>query len=162
MKRMTRTSASAILPMMAAMLVGGGCASTGRTGGANTSHAEIPQLLQRQAAAWNRGDINGFMDGYWRSPLLTFSSTGKITRGWQPMFDRFRGSYPDKSIMGTLTFSDLEVTDLGTDSALVLGRWRIVGKEPDAGAFSLVMRRLDNRWVIIHDHTSRDEADKSH
>jgi beta-aspartyl-peptidase (threonine type) len=87
---------------------------------------------------------------------LTFSSGGKLTRGWQTMFVRFRESYVDKGSMGTLSFGDLEVTDLGTDSALVLGRWRLVGKNPDSGAFSLVMRRVGGVWAIIHDHTSRD------
>ncbi len=132
-----------------------GCASTGGERNAVPSHREIPRLLENQATAWNRGDLEGFMAGYWRSPDLTFSSGGKLTRGWQPMLDRFRESYPDKSTMGKLTFSDLEITDVGSNAALVLGRWRVEGDEPDSGAFSLVLRRDDGQWVIIHDHTSR-------
>jgi len=138
-------------------LAGLGCASTGGAKSAMASHNEIPRVLEGQAAAWNKGDLEGFMGGYWRSPDLTFSSGGKLTRGWQPMLDRFREHYADKSAMGKLTFSDLEVTDLGADSAMVLGRWRVEAKEQSSGAFSLVMRRIDGQWVVIHDHTSSDK-----
>ncbi len=142
-----------------------GCASSSKHGHpANTSRrsadssekAEITRVLDRQAAAWNDGDIEGFMKGYWRSLQLSFSAGGKVTRGFEPTLQHFRTSYPDKAAMGRLTFSDLEVTLLSSDAALVLGRWQIEGQKPTSGAFSLTMRRIDGHWLIIHDHTSRD------
>jgi beta-aspartyl-peptidase (threonine type) len=152
---MNRNAIGILASTMGVLLTGSGCASTGGAKGATGSHSEIPRVLQGQAVAWNKGDLDGFMAGYRRSPDLTFSSGGKLTRGWQPMLDLFRKSYVEKGSMGKLTFSDLEVTDLGPDSALVLGRWRVEGKDTDSGAFSLVMRRIGGAWVIIHDHTSR-------
>ncbi len=144
-----------------------GCASSNESGGlADTStrsadrsfKAEITRVLDRQAAAWNDGNIERFMDGYWRSQQLSFSSRGKVTRGFEPTLQHFRTSYPDKAAMGCLTFSDLEVTPLCPDAALVLGRWRVDSQTPTSGAFSLAMRRIDGHWLIIHDHTSRDAS----
>ena len=96
------------------------------------------------------------MEPYWRSPDLTFSSGGKVTRGWQATLDSYRKRYPTREAMGHLTFGDLEITELGRGAALVLGRWQLDRNEPVGGAFSLVLRRKGSRWVIVHDHTSRD------
>lgn len=109
-----------------------------------------------QAEAWNRGDVEGYMDGYWRSPSLTFSSRGNVTRGFDATLQRYRSAYPDKAAMGQLTFSDLEITSLCTHVALVLGRWKLEGEKPASGAFSLTMQLIDSQWLIVHDHTSRD------
>ena len=116
---------------------------------------DIRSVLDRQASAWNRGDIATFMDAYDRSAELTFSSSGKVTRGWQPTLDNYFRRYPTREAMGRLTFSELEVTKLGDASALVLGRWELDRKDPVGGVFTLVFRREGGRWVIIHDHTSR-------
>jgi beta-aspartyl-peptidase (threonine type) len=118
--------------------------------------AQIEAVLSRQVEAWNRGDVETYMEGYWRSPELTFSSRGKVTRGYEPTLEHYRRSYPDKATMGTLTFSELEITPLCPHTALVLGRWRIEGHKPAGGAFSLTMQRIDSHWLIVHDHTSRD------
>ena len=117
---------------------------------------EIEQTLARQDAAWNTGDVEEFMDAYWRSPELTFCSGGRVTRGWQPTLEGYRTRYPDRAAMGRLSFTDLEITPLGDMAALVLGRWHLDRAEPVGGMFTLVMRKEDGRWVIIHDHTSRD------
>lgn len=119
---------------------------------------EIQTVLTRQADAWNRGDVEGYMEGYWRSPALTFSSRGKVTRGFEPTTEYFRKSYPDKAAMGKLTFSDLEIMQLCPHVALVLGRWTLEGVKPASGAFSLTMQHIDGQWLIIHDHTSRDAS----
>lgn len=132
-----------------------GCISR-RIAGQAAHASDAATVLYQQAAAWNAGDIEEFMEGYWRSPNLTFSAGGKITRGWEPTLEHFRTAYPDRATMGNLTFSDLEVTQLCPDAALVLGRWRLEGAKPASGAFSLTMRHIDGRWVIVHDHTSRD------
>ncbi len=117
--------------------------------------AQIKQLMTAQVAAWNRGDLEGFMDTYWKSEKLTFSAGGNTTRGWQATWDRYRRRYPDKKTMGQLTFSDLEFTQLGPAAALVLGKWKLK-REQDTphGNFSVVMQKLDGKWVIIHDHSS--------
>lgn len=117
----------------------------------------IPITLQQQSEAWNRGDVDGFMSAYWRSPDLTFASGGEVTRGFEDTLERYRRKYPTPEAMGRLTFSDLEIRRLGKDSAMVLGRWRLERTEPVGGLFTLVMQRMGDRWVIIHDHTSRAE-----
>ena len=113
-------------------------------------------MLEQQAQAWNAGDIDAFMAPYWHSPDLTFSSGGKVTRGWQATLDRYHQRYPTREAMGRLTFSDIEVTQPGPNVALVLGRWRLERAEPIGGGFSLVLRKDGGHWVIIHDHTSTD------
>ncbi len=122
---------------------------------------EIRAVLDRQARAWNRGDIATFMDAYDRSPRLTFSSSGKVTRGWQPTLDNYYQRYPTREAMGRLTFSELEVTKLGDAAALVLGRWDLDRGVSVGGVFTLVFRREAGRWVIIPDHTSRSPPDSS-
>lgn len=119
---------------------------------------DIRAVLEAQAAAWNKGDIDGFMRGYWESDELTFSSGGTVTRGWNATLRRYRTRYATRDKMGQLTFSDLEVRMLGDDAALVLGRWQLRRKEDaPGGIFTLVFRRMAGRWLIIHDHTSSDE-----
>lgn len=122
---------------------------------------EIRSVLDRQASAWNRGDIATFMDAYERSPRLTFSSSGKVTRGWQPTLDNYYQRYPTREAMGRLTFSELAITKLGDAAALVLGRWDLDRGDPVGGVFTLVFRYETGRWVIIHDHTSRTPPDAS-
>lgn len=117
----------------------------------------VTAILTAQAAAWNRGDIDAFMKHYWKSDRLTFSSAGKTTRGWTRTKADYKRRYPSRASMGRLSFSKIEVTPLGDSAALVLGRWRLQRKhEPVGGNFSLLFRRIDGRWVIVHDHTSRD------
>ncbi len=117
-------------------------------------------VLEHQAAAWNRGDIDAFMDTYWKSDRLTFSSGGKTTRGWQATLERYKKRYPDRQAMGSLRFEKLEVTLLSPDAALVLGRWIVTtDTKQAAGNFSLVLRKLKQSWVIIHDHTSLQDKE---
>lgn len=130
-----------------------GCATTGRR---LPTNERIADILGQQSAAWNSGDIEEFMQAYWRSPKLTFSSGGRVTRGWKSTLDHYRIRYPTRETMGHLTFSNLEVLELGDTAALVLGRWRLQREAPVGGAFTLIFRRVAGRWVIIHDHTSRD------
>jgi len=121
--------------------------------GANES--AIRAVLDAQAAAWNRGDVEGYMDGYDRSPKTEFVGGDSITRGWQEVLDRYKKKYDTREKMGTLTFSDLEITLLGKDAALVLGRWRLkrATDEPH-GTFTLLFRKTKSGWRIVHDHSS--------
>ena len=120
----------------------------------------LKRILSEQCDAWNRGDIATFMEAYWKSPDLTFSSGGATTRGWEATRDRYLKRYPDRATMGTLEFSQLEVRMLGDEAALMLGRWQLQREEPDGGNFSLVWQKIDGIWVIIHDHTSVTPAAK--
>ena len=98
------------------------------------------------------------MDHYWKSDALTFSSGGKTTRGWTETLNRYRQRYSTPEKMGHLTMSGLEITPLGEGAALVLGQWSLAREsEPLKGNFSLVLRKIGDRWLIIHDHTSRAE-----
>ena len=118
---------------------------------------QISAVLTAQAKAWNRGDIDAFMEHYWKSDKLTFSSAGKTTRGWAATKANYKRRYPDRKAMGTVTFSNIEVRPVGDSGALVLGRWRLKRKrEPVGGNFSLVFRKIAGQWLIVHDHTSRD------
>ena len=115
----------------------------------------VKSVIVTQAKAWNEGDIDKFMAGYWNSDELTFCSGGKTTRGYQKTLERYKLKYDSPGKMGKLTFSDLEVTLLGDEAALVLGRWRLKRKvdEPN-GNFSLVFRKIGGQWLIVHDHSS--------
>ena len=121
----------------------------------NDSAAAIRAVLEAQAAAWNRGDIEGYMDGYDRSPNTEFVGGDSITRGWQEVLDRYKKRYDTREKMGVLTFSDLRITVLGKDLALVLGRWRLkrAADEPH-GTFTLLFRKTKAGWRIVHDHSS--------
>ncbi len=120
---------------------------------------ELKGNLEKQAASWNCGDIPAFMDAYWHDEKLTFSSGGKTTRGWEATRDQYLKNYPDKQTMGTLKFTELEVQLLDDQAALMLGRWHLTRDQPVGGNFSLVWQKIDGKWLIVHDHSSK-EADK--
>lgn len=127
-----------------------------RSGAARRSaETAIRKVMDDQAAAWNRGDIEGFMRGYWNSPQLVFVSGTNVTRGWQPTLDRYRKRYDSREKMGTLTFSDLEITVLSKDAAVVLGSWALKtnGENPH-GKFTLIFRKFREGWRVVIDHTS--------
>jgi uncharacterized protein (TIGR02246 family) len=120
----------------------------------------IRAVLDAQQEAWNRGDINAFLTGYWHSPDLTFSGSNGIFRGWDAVQARYKKNYPGRSAMGTLDFSNLEFRFLGPNAALVLGHWHLKREKDElGGVFSLVWRRFPEGWRIIHDHTSASPTD---
>ena len=122
---------------------------------ADDSANQIRTVMAAQVTAWNRGDIDGFMEGYARSDTTEFVSGDKLTRGWQTVRDRYRKKYTTREKMGRLTFSDIKVSLLGTDAAWVLGRWQLAGpKDKPHGIFTLLFRRTSAGWRIVHDHTS--------
>ena len=121
----------------------------------------IVTVLTSQQEAWNRGDVDAFLVGYWHSPELTFSGSSGISRGWDGVLARYKKNYPDRAAMGELDFSGLEFRFLGADHALVLGRWHLKREKGEVGGvFSLVWQRFPEGWRIIHDHTSANEAPK--
>lgn len=109
--------------------------------------AEIRAVLDRQVAAWNRGDIDGYMNGYVRSDKLEFVSNGKVTRGWQTVRDRYRKKYNSRAAMGTLKFSHLKITLQSPTLAQVTGRWELRReKDRPHGSFVLTFRRQPEGW----------------
>lgn len=117
--------------------------------------AAVRAVLDAQRDAWNRGDVAGYMDGYARSKHTVFVSGDNVTRGWQTVLERYQKNYNSREKMGTLTFSDLEITPMGNDTAIVLGRWHLQRTNNDPhGRFTLILRRTRQGWRIVHDHTS--------
>ncbi len=115
---------------------------------------DIRAVMNKQAVDWNRGDIPAFMEGYWKSEQLTFVSS-RVTKGWQQTLDNYKKSYPDRSAMGVLKFSDLEITVVSKDAAVVLGSWSLKReKDNPGGKFTLIFRKFKEGWRIVHDHTS--------
>ena len=117
----------------------------------------IVQALTVQTAAWNRGDIPGFMDGYWKSDSLVFIGRQGPTYGWQPTLANYQKNYPSAAAMGQLDFSGLRVSLLAPGVAQVVGRWHLarpVVLGDAQGYFLLVLRQLSGRWVVVADHTN--------
>lgn len=116
---------------------------------------EILAVMARQVDGWNGGSIESFMDGYDRSDSLRFASGGTVTYGWRTMLERYRKSYPTPEKMGTLEFSEITVTVISPAAALVFGRWTLRrADDATSGLFTLVFRKTDRGWRIVHDHTS--------
>lgn len=121
----------------------------------STVAREVTAVLATQAAAWNRGDIEGFMQGYAKTDALRFASGSKVTYGWRATLENYQKGYPDRAAMGTLAFTDLVVTELAPDAVLLFGRWELTReKDKPHGLFTLTFRKMADGWRIIHDHTS--------
>ena len=115
-------------------------------------------VLVAQQDAWNRGDLDGYMAGYVKSPELVFTSGSQVRRGWQETYDKYHAKYGnDPATMGTLAFELLGVQQLGADGAIVLGRWKLTDTPvAGSGVFSVALRRTPEGWRVVHDHTSSD------
>lgn len=128
------------------------------------SHDQVIPVLQAQAEAWNKGDLDSFMQGYIDSPNTSYVSAGKEVRGYAALRERYVSKYGTKrDTMGKLTFSDLDVTQLGQKNALCIGKWHLDrGAEQQAldGMFTLVLEKTSGGWKIMHDHTSLEEPAK--
>lgn len=119
----------------------------------------ITDLLDAQVEAWNTGDINAFMEGYWKSDSLRFASGGSVRRGWETTLERYLNTYPDRDAMGQLTFEDLEMRRLSPQWATVFGRFRLRREPPLedlTGLFTLMFEKREAGWIIVSDHTSAD------
>jgi ketosteroid isomerase-like protein len=117
--------------------------------------AAILTLLNDQTAAWNRGDIEGFMNGYWNSNQTEFVSSEGVSRGWQALLERYRRSYPDRKAMGHLTFSDLEIRVECSTAAYALGEYHLQRENDNpSGVFTLNFRKFPDGWRIVVDHTT--------
>lgn len=121
----------------------------------NKETAAIRKVMDDQAVAWNRGDIDTFMVGYWKSDKLKFVSGDRVTYGWQQTLDNYKLTYSTRALMGTLSFSGLEIDILSRDAAVVLGSWSLAReKDNPKGKFTLIFRKFKEGWRIVMDHTS--------
>lgn len=120
--------------------------------------SEVLAVLKRQESFWNAGDINNFMEDYWKSEELKFIGKAGVVKGWQATKDRYFKSYPDRATMGILNFGIQEIDFMSRKSAWVLGKWRL--KRPEkgdiGGYFTLIFKKIDGKWVVVSDHTSSD------
>ena len=116
---------------------------------------EIQKVMTDQTAAWNRGNIDEFMEGYWKSEEMRFVSDNGFTMGWQGALDRYKKTYDTPEKMGDLTFDDPVIVVLDKNNAYVFGRFTLIRKnDKPTGLFTLIFRRTKDGWKIIHDHTS--------
>ncbi len=116
---------------------------------------EIVQMLQGQEDAWNRGDLDAYMQGYWKSDQLRFVSNGKFRLGWEETRAAYRKNYPNKEARGELSFAIRDIKMLSNSAALVVGRWDLHRvKDAPTGVFTLLVEKIDGRWVITLDHSS--------
>ena len=121
----------------------------------NTDERAIREVLAQQQECWNDGDLECFMEGYWKSDQLVFIGNSGVTYGWQKTLDNYKKSYPDKAAMGKLTFDLIIVEPLSEDFWTVIGRWSLQRSNDNPnGHFSLIFRRLGDDWVIVSDHSS--------
>ena len=122
---------------------------------AKKAEADILAVMDAQTAAWNRGDIDGFMKGYWNSEQLVFVSGDEVSRGWQPTLERYKKNYATREKMGALSFTDVTVELISKDAAVALGSWSLArAADNPKGKFTLIFRKFKDGWRIVHDHTS--------
>jgi ketosteroid isomerase-like protein len=134
-------------------------AARNASGATNTDEAKIRAVLDTQVDAWNRGDVDTFMAGYWKSDQLEFVGASGVTRGYDSVLDRYKKGYPDKTAMGKLSFADLEIHVECANSAYVVGKFQLVReKDSPYGYFTLNFRKFADRWKIIVDHTTAAPA----
>ncbi|MDH3711082.1 MAG: nuclear transport factor 2 family protein [Cyclobacteriaceae bacterium] len=127
------------------------------TFGASSQDAKstILQIMERQQACWNQGDIPCFMNGYWESDSLMFVSKEKVYYGYQNTLERYYKGYPNREAMGTLTFTFISMQPLGADAFYVIGSYHLERTIGDAqGHFTLLWKRIEGEWVIVADHSS--------
>jgi ketosteroid isomerase-like protein len=163
----TRQSVATSIPMKLLKLSGPGPllllalifgVSASMAADATPVQTAVRAVLAEQVKDWNAGNIERFMRGYQPSPTTRFASGGHITLGWQAVLERYQRTYSDKAAMGHLTFSEIDVTVLADDAALVFGRWHLKRDQDEpSGLFTLLFRKTDAGWKIVHDHTSAAE-----
>lgn len=115
----------------------------------------IRQLLDKQTGAWNRGDIDRFMEGYWENDSLMFIGKSGVTYGWTNTLNNYKRGYPDTAAMGKLRFELLTVKRLSDEYYFVVGKWFLQRSIGDVGGhYNLLFRKIKGQWVIIADHSS--------
>jgi len=120
-----------------------------------TSISTIQHAMDEQQKAWNRGDLEGFMDSYWASDSLRFIGKRGITYGWRATLDNYQKSYPGPEAMGKLQFTNLSMELIGDTSAYVIGKWELFrSTDTLSGHYSLLWKNSNGKWLIVADHSS--------
>lgn len=115
----------------------------------------IKKVLSDQVDGWNKGDMDLYMAGYWKSDSLKFIGKNGIQYGWQKTLDGYKKSYPDKATMGILAFDEITIEVLSPCAAFVIGKWTLTRDKGNIGGiFTLLLKKIDGQWVIVCDHTS--------
>jgi ketosteroid isomerase-like protein len=136
-------------PLVIVMLI-----VTGTVAYSQKGVTQVKENMKVQEEAWNRGDLNGFMEYYWKHDSLKFIGSKGVTYGWQNTLDNYRKYFPDKKTMGILKFTLIETSQLSRDAVYVIGRFELAREKPASGHFTLLWRKIGGRWVIVSDHTS--------
>ena len=153
---MSYTRFSTLYTALLACILISGCASSSQFNRGDEEQA-IRTLLGTQIDDWNEGNIDSFMEGYWKSDSLRFASGNAFRQGWEETLNRYKASYPDKAAMGELSFELYEVNVLSPDAATVFGRFHLKREASLGdltGLFTLIFRKKNGEWMIVHDHTS--------
>ncbi len=151
-----------LFPAVAVLLVIGAAVVAARSGASqpqeeNKDLAAARSVMDAQVAAWNRGDVAGFMESYAKEDSTTFVGAKGVTRGWQKVFDRYKTVYDTREKMGTLNFTEQEFTQLGDDHILGTGRWQLtLQADKPHGRFTVLFRRTSVGWRIVYDHSSSE------
>ena len=115
----------------------------------------IRNTMADQEVAWNKGNLEAFMEGYWKSDSLRFIGSKGLTYGWQQTLDNYKKGYPDADAMGQLKFTILSVEQMADNCAFVVGKWQLARKKGDvSGHYTLLWKKIMGRWVIVADHSS--------
>lgn len=137
------------------LLLAGSCLSSSSLGAQNKAEKTILQVLEQQTAAWNRGDLVGFMQGYWESDSLLFLGKDGPTHGHAATLANYQKNYPNAAAMGQLRFDRLSLKMVDAHNYFVVGRWQLIRAKGDlSGYFSLWWKRIQGKWVIVADHSS--------
>jgi ketosteroid isomerase-like protein len=115
----------------------------------------IRTVMANQQSSWNKGDLEAFMEGYWKSDSLKFIGRNGINYGWRTTLENYKKSYPTPEAMGRLTFSILMLELLSPTSAYMIGKWELKrANDAPGGHFTLLWKKIRGKWVIVADHTS--------
>jgi ketosteroid isomerase-like protein len=147
----------ASLLLVAAAVVVGSRKGAPKSQAEDRNVAAVRGVIEAQAAAWNRGDVAGYMEGYAKEEATTFVSGDRLTRGWQTVHERYKARYDTREKMGTLALTELEFRPLSDFYMMATGRWQLTrGGDAPRGRFTLIFRRTAAGWRIVHDHTSSE------
>lgn len=121
----------------------------------SSAKSDIRKVLLMQQEAWSRGDIDAFMTGYWNSDQLSFTGSRGLTKGWQQTLENYKKGYPDKTAMGILEFTVIELMPLSENAYTMIGKYELTRTEDKpSGYFTLIWKKINNQWLIVSDHTS--------
>ncbi len=121
----------------------------------NNEVLAIKDVMEQQTQCWSKGDIEGFMKGYWESDSLRFLGRRGLTYGWETTLNNYKKAYPNPSAMGKLKFIHISFEPLGNNKMFVVGKWALYReKDTLSGYYSLIWRKFDEQWKVVFDHTN--------